>query len=97
MKGIEGVNRAMAKLEQPGSKARQKQEGFMDTLAQAIRRVDQDIKAADRAAEHFSSGANGNIHEAMIITEKAELSFRLVSAVRNKLVEAYREIMRMPL
>ena len=73
----------------------EKQRGFVDTLAQAIHQVDQDIKAADRASEAFATGANGNIHEVMILTEKAELTFRLASAVRNKLVEAYREIMRM--
>jgi flagellar hook-basal body complex protein FliE len=78
-----------------GSKHGEQQGGFADTLVQGIRRVDQEIKAADRAAEAFASGASGSVHEVMLSMEKAELSFRLVSAVRNKLLEAYREIVRM--
>ena len=95
MKGVETVTGVSGNLGPAATRQQAKQRGFMDALAQAIDQVDQDIKAADRAAEAFASGANGNIHEVMIITEKAELSFRLASAVRNKLLEAYREIMRM--
>jgi len=95
MKVVDTVTATSGTLEPATSRQQPKQRGFVDTLAQAIRQVDQNIKAADRASEAFASGANGNIHEVMIITEKAELSFRLASAVRNKLLEAYREIMRM--
>lgn len=95
MRGVETVTGASETLGAAATRQQAKQRGFVDALAQAIHRVDQDIKAADRAAEAFASGANGNIHEVMILTEKAELSFRLASAVRNKLLEAYREIMRM--
>lgn len=95
MRGIDALTGTSGTSGPTASRQQAKQEGFVDTLAQAIRQVDQDIKAADRAAEAFASGANGNIHEVMITTEKAELTFRLASAVRNKLLEAYREIMRM--
>ena len=95
MTGVEKVTGTSGTLEQAVSQQQAKRKGFVDTLTQAIGQVDQNIKAADRAAEAFASGANGNIHEVMIMTEKADLSFRLASAVRNKLLEAYREIMRM--
>jgi flagellar hook-basal body complex protein FliE len=95
MRGVERVTGTSGALEPAASRQPAKQKGFVDTLAEAIRQVDQNIKAADRAAEAFASGANGNIHEVMIIAEKAELSLRLASAIRNKLLEAYREIMRM--
>ena len=94
MSGIDRITSVGAAIGTGSSKKQEKQEGFLDMLGKAIRRVDQDIKEADRAAEAFASGANGNIHEVMIVAEKAELSFRLVSAMRNKLIEAYREIMR---
>lgn len=95
MSGIDRIANVGAVIGTGSYKKQEKQEGFVDILGKAIHRVDQDIKEADRAAEAFASGANGNIHEVMIVAEKAELSFRLASAVRNKLIEAYREIMRM--
>ena len=36
-----------------------------------------------------------NLHDLMITMEKAEMSLKTVNAVRNKMVEAYQEIMRM--
>ena len=95
MKGIEGITTAGATFGPAGSGKQQKQQGFVDTLVEAMRQVDQQIKEADRAAEAFASGASGNIHEVMIAAEKAELSLSLASGIRNKLLEAYREIMRM--
>jgi flagellar hook-basal body complex protein FliE len=95
MRGVEAVPGTPGNFDSEAAHHQTKQKGFVDALSQAIRQVDQNIKEADRAAEAFASGASGNIHEVMIITEKADLSFRLASAVRNKLLEAYREIMRM--
>ncbi len=84
-------------IQPSSSSAPRKQEsesGFAATLEQAWRSLDQEIKSADRASEAFAAGSGGDIHEVMILTEKADLSFRLAAAVRNKLLEAYREIMR---
>ncbi len=50
---------------------------------------------ADKAAVGLASGQNGNIHEVMIKMEEAEISLRLMVQMRNKVVEAYQEIMRM--
>ena len=41
------------------------------------------------------SGEVEDVHTAMIAMQKADLSFQLLMQVRNKLVEAYREVMRM--
>jgi len=38
---------------------------------------------------------SGSIHEAMIALEKANISFRVMMTVRNKIMDAYQEIMRM--
>lgn len=79
----------------PTSSRKQENEGdFVTTLEQAWHRLDQEVKAADRASEAFAAGSGGDVHEVMILAEKADLSFRLAAAVRNKLLEAYREIMR---
>jgi flagellar hook-basal body complex protein FliE len=64
-------------------------------LANAISETNKSQVAADRAIEKLSSGEEKNIHEAMITMEKADISLRLMVQMRNKVVEAYQEIMRM--
>src|SRR6266446_5639174 len=50
---------------------------------------------ADAAARAFALGQAPSVHDTMITMEKADLSLRLTTKVRNKVVEAYQEIMRM--
>ena len=52
-------------------------------------------KEADVAIEDFATGKTRNIHETMIAVNKADLAFRLTMQVRNKMVEAYQEVMRL--
>jgi len=68
--------------------------GFGDVIKQAIKRVsDMEIRA-DQSIEQLLKGETG-IHETMIALQKADISFRLLLQVRNKVMDAYREIMRM--
>ena len=69
--------------------------GFTDMLASAISETNKKQVEADRAIEKLSSGEEKNIHEAMITLEKADISMRLLVQMRNKVVEAYQEMMRM--
>jgi flagellar hook-basal body complex protein FliE len=39
---------------------------------------------------------SGDVHDAMIALQRAEISFELTTQIRNKLIEAYQQIMRMP-
>ncbi len=50
---------------------------------------------ADQTVRQFAMGESDNLHDVMLAVAKADLSFRLVLEVRNRLVEAYQEIMRM--
>ncbi|MBN2125240.1 MAG: flagellar hook-basal body complex protein FliE [Deltaproteobacteria bacterium] len=68
---------------------------FLDTLKGFQDQVDARIKEADRMREEFAVGARQDIHEIMIASEKADISFRLLLQIRNKLLEGYQEIMRM--
>ena len=52
-------------------------------------------KEAGQAIEHFAQGENGSLHETLISVEKADISFKFMMSVRNKMVDAYREVMRM--
>ncbi len=44
----------------------------------------------------YVSGKGGDLHNVLIEMERADLQFRTMVQVRNKLVEAYKEVMRMP-
>ena len=50
---------------------------------------------ADKAIAKVQLNDTGSIHEAMIALQKADLSFRTMMQIRNKIVDAYQEIMRM--
>jgi flagellar hook-basal body complex protein FliE len=50
---------------------------------------------ADKAVLNVQAGHTDSLHEAIIALEKADVSFRTMMTVRNKLIEAYQEIMRM--
>lgn len=69
--------------------------GFGDLLKQAVESVNAMQHEAGRLEEAVAAGDNVNIHQAVIAGEKAGLSFKLLMQVRNKMVEAYQEIMRM--
>jgi flagellar hook-basal body complex protein FliE len=68
--------------------------GFAETLGGALQKVDQMQLEADAQAEKVAMGG-GNLHEMSLSLEKADVSMRLAMKVRNKLIDAYQEIMRM--
>ena len=68
---------------------------FQNTLSELVADVDSQLKESDRLSEDFAIGKNNNIHEVMIASEKAGLSLKFLLQIRNKLLEAYQEIMRM--
>jgi flagellar hook-basal body complex protein FliE len=69
--------------------------GFGDVLKHAVESVNTMQQEAGRLQVAVAKGDNVNIHQAVIAGEKAGLSFKLLMAVRNKMVDAYQEIMRM--
>ena len=68
---------------------------FADTLAKSIEEVNHLQKEADQAIEKLASGESQNVHGAMLAVNKADTAFRMTMQVRNKIVEAYQEVMRM--
>jgi flagellar hook-basal body complex protein FliE len=67
---------------------------FADLLKDAVDQVNQLQGQADKLAEQLAQGKLDNVHEVMIAMEKASLAMQLTIQVRNKVVEAYQEIMR---
>ncbi|MCX7977402.1 MAG: flagellar hook-basal body complex protein FliE [Bdellovibrionaceae bacterium] len=70
------------------------QTDFAKTLKDAIVSVNELQKAADKAAQNLATGKTDNIAEVMIASEKADIALRLMVQVRNKIIDAYQEIMR---
>lgn len=70
---------------------------FGQVLAESLGEVNRLQTEADKSIEALVSGNNKNIHETMIAISKADLAFRMTMQVRNKVIEAYQEVMRMTL
>ena len=68
---------------------------FSDTIKEFVSDVDQIQKNADLQVERFATGDLKDIHEVMIAAQQANLSLQLLVEVRNKVMESYRELMRM--
>jgi flagellar hook-basal body complex protein FliE len=68
--------------------------GFKSVLKGAIEDVNRLQFQADDAVAKLQAN-KGSMHEALIAMEKASLSFQTMVQVRNKIVEAYQEVMRM--
>ena len=69
---------------------------FADSLNQMIDKVEQSQGDANTATVNMLDGS-GEVHDAMIALQRAELTLQLTIQVRNKLVQAYQDVMRMPI
>ncbi len=87
-------------ISDPSARARQAQapgEGFTKALGGLVEQVNRLQHEASEAITQFAAGDGENLHEVMLAVNKAELSFKFLMEARNKLVEAYQEVMRMQL
>ena len=69
--------------------------GFQEVFAGAVRGVEGASQSASASVEQFLSGEGGELHSVILATQRAELGFDLMLQMRNKVVSAYQEIMRM--
>src|SRR5690606_35632118 len=69
--------------------------GFGDLLRDSIEKTNEAQVQADHAIRELTAGHTKNIHETMLAIEKADTSLKLMMQVRNKVLDAYREIMKM--
>lgn len=68
---------------------------FRQLLDQSISTVESQRAAAQQSVDRFLSGEGEELHQVALATQKAELSFEMFLQVRNKVVQAYQEVMRM--
>jgi flagellar hook-basal body complex protein FliE len=68
---------------------------FGSVLKDSLAQVNQLQQEADGAIKDLATGGTATLHDTMLAMEKAELSFRLMMQVRNKIIDAYQEVLRM--
>lgn len=93
LKEISKSNNSVPMPTAPGAADGQK--SFADTLKDAVQNVNEQQKIADVKMQEIATGKNHNIPEVMIAAEKADISLKLMVQVRNKIIEAYQDIMKM--
>lgn len=69
---------------------------FVETLRGSIAQVNEAQLQADAAITGILTGEQSDVAGTMIAVQKANISFQLMTQVRNKIVEAYEKVMRMP-
>lgn len=68
---------------------------FSTFVKDAVSEVDRLRKESDKATFDLVTGKSRDIHSTMIAAEKAGVAFELMAQVRNKVISAYEEVMRM--
>ncbi len=69
--------------------------GFAQMFEDFIKGVDQKKKISKQETQDLILGRSDNIHEAVVKSQEAGVAFNLMIEVRNKLVDSYKELMRM--
>jgi len=68
---------------------------FASALSDGLKQVDASVRDSDKVVDDVIAGNVGDFHEVALRLKQSELSFRFAMEVRNKFVDAYREVMRM--
>jgi flagellar hook-basal body complex protein FliE len=81
----------------PGATAGSGTGSFQNVLSSTINNLQSLQNDASSAAQKFMTGENEELHSVALADQQAELAFELGLQVRNKVVSAYQEIMKMQL
>ncbi|WP_342534073.1 flagellar hook-basal body complex protein FliE [Lysinibacillus sp. FSL K6-0057] len=71
------------------------QQSFANSLKEAIAKVNDQQITSDKYTQKLIKGEDVELHEVMIASQKASITLNATIEVRNKVIEAYQEIMRM--
>jgi flagellar hook-basal body complex protein FliE len=98
---MDEIRRIQSILQQqaPQEQSQRVEEGekpsFKETLETFMKDVNNLQRGAEESAQKLISGDVESIHQVMLAMEEANTSFRLMMEMRNKILEAYREVMKM--
>jgi len=68
---------------------------FLDSLGDALGQLNTQLNGADAAMASFASGGSADLHTVMLELQQASIGLKTGIAVRDKLLEAYQELMRL--
>lgn len=68
---------------------------FGEFLSESFGKVNSLQQEANVSMERLASGESQNLHETLLAVEKAEIAFKTMNQIRTKVIDAYREIMKM--
>ncbi|MCD4743018.1 MAG: flagellar hook-basal body complex protein FliE [Desulfobacteraceae bacterium] len=91
---INGANKILLNAEPLANKIKRRDVSFAQKVKAAVEDVNLKQHQADQAIEKVLNGELG-VHEGMMALGKADTSLRLLTQVRGKVMEAYKEIIRM--
>ena len=98
---IKAYSAASELLKNPGNLEGKKKstaqagQSFAETIEDSLTKVNEMQADKSRMIQDFASGTSQNVHELMISLQKAGLAMDMTSAVRNKVMQAYKELMSM--
>jgi flagellar hook-basal body complex protein FliE len=95
---MEAIGKVLGDVALPGEAAPAVEKAggasFTEELGKALGSIEDTELEADREAGKVALGG-GNLHETAIALQKADIAMRLATKVRNKLIDAYQEVMKM--
>jgi flagellar hook-basal body complex protein FliE len=77
-----------------GTKVKKGAPSFSEVLKESISKVAELEKEASEQAEKLTKMETQDVHNTMISAQKADLSFQMMMQIRNKIIDAYQEIMK---
>jgi flagellar hook-basal body complex protein FliE len=83
------------KMNPTNSSPAEAQKQFADYLKESINSVNTSQNFADGLTQRLANGENVDLQQVMVAAQKASITLQTTMEVRNKVVEAYQEIMRM--
>ncbi len=73
------------------------EKSFVQTIKESLEKVNELQMQKDEMIKEFAVGKSQNVHELMIAIQKASIAVKLTTAIRNKVLEAYKQMMNMPI
>ena len=92
---LQSIQQALASREVASPVAKPSGEAAGAGFGDALDRLTEMQAESDRAIEKLIAGEQVDLHQVMLSVEKTDLAFRVALQLRNKIVQAYQEIMRM--
>lgn len=93
MRGLDPVSQ----IQKPSDTKKDGTVSFSETMKNYVNEVNELQTKADNDIKRIIAGEEVDAHEVMTAVEKASISFELVMEIRNKMLDAYREIMKTPM